>query len=150
FHFAFDGGLSVAHKSGQVAIADVGLHENATTQRLATNLRRSVFNRQVGQLFERDLPTLRIGDFQGTKRFHVVSPLRCEANLQRKASLSFEYLVDDGTADDGDGVEHVAGVNTVAGDGVAANLNAQGRQAGRLFGLHVGGARDACDDARDF
>ena len=65
-----------------------------------------------------------------------------EADLEGEPALPLDDLADDLAAQGRDRVEHVRGVDPVAGDPVAIDLDPQERQAAQHLGLHAGRARD--------
>ena len=66
---------------------------------------------------------------------------RPEPDLEGEPPLALDDLADDLAAQGRDHVEHVGGVDPVAGDPVAVDVDPQERQAAERLGLHVGRPR---------
>ncbi len=109
--------------------------------RVAADLRRPFVAGEVGQLLQRDLAAGRIGDFDLPQPLEVALSNKARTAPAAATALSFEDLAHHVAAHRRHRVEHVAGVDAVAGDPLPLDLHAQIRQPADLLGLHVGGAR---------
>ena len=132
--------MGVGHKTGQVPAADVALNQQPPTDGVAANFSGSILNRDGRQLRQGNLPAAGVGDFELAEAFDVLPPAARQPHLQGKPALAFENLADNMAADHPGGVEHVAGVDAIAGNRVAADDHPHVGQPSDLLGLHVGGA----------
>ena len=104
---------------------------------LAPDLEHALLLADIGQVFERDHPSLGIGDLELADRLDVVTRLGIEADLDREPALAFDDLADDLASQRRDHVEDVGGVDPVPGDPLAIDDDPQERQSAQDLCLHV-------------
>ena len=81
---------------------------------------------------------MRVGDLEGADCLYIVAIPGPEPDLNREPPLAFNGLADDLPTQGRDRVEHVVGVDPVAGDPVAIDLDPQEREPPDHLGPHSG------------
>ena len=127
-----DGGLGLGDEAGDIAAPHVHADDGPVLGAFALDLARPFLLDDLGQVLERNRAALGIDDPDRADLFGVFAPGFGQAHSQRVALVFLEDRADGRSAQRSDGVQHVGGLDAVAGQLIAANLDAKhGQAAGR-------------------
>ncbi len=126
-----DRGLGFGDEAGDVAAADVDPDDRAVLDVFALDLAGPFLLGDLGEVLERDRASLGIDDPDRADLVGIVAPRLGEADPQRVPLVFLEHGADGRASQRGDRVEHVGGLDAVAGQLIAADLDPQHRQAAR-------------------
>ncbi|EAU66886.1 hypothetical protein STIAU_3193 [Stigmatella aurantiaca DW4/3-1] len=148
-HLSRDGRLRIADEAPHVPPPHVGLDGEAALEVLPADLGGPFIDFDPGNLGQGDELSRGAGDLDVAQLFHMLAGSRGEAHLEGEALLALQHRAHLLAAQRLDGIEHVPGVDAVAGDGLPVHPDARHGQPGDLLGLHVRGAGDPGEDRRE-